>query len=157
VVDEAGNIFVTGYSGSLDIDFVTIAYSTDGVPLWTNRYNGPAKGKDQPCGLALTGDGGLVVAGASDGDYSGKVVYDYAVVKYSMPPSIVDFKKWSPLGFQLYSAAMPGRLYVTQFATNLTASPWFDLGTNTADANGLWGLTDFAATNAQRFYRIRTP
>ena len=74
-----------------------------------------------------------------------------------MPPSIVDFNKWSPSGFQLYSAAMPGRLYVTQFATNLTGSPWFDLGTNTADANGLWGLTDFAATNAQRFYRVRTP
>ena len=45
-VDGAGNVFVTGQSiGSanlLDYDYATIKYSGDGVPLWTNRYNGPA-------------------------------------------------------------------------------------------------------------------
>ena len=157
VVDEAGNVFVTGYSGAVDSDFVTIAYSAAGVPLWIYRYDGPAKGKDQPCGLALTSDGGLVVAGGSDGDYSGKVVQDYAIVKYSMPPSIVGFDHWSASGFHLASSAMPGRQYVTQFATNLLESSWFDLSTNTADLNGLWTVTDFAATNAQRFYRVRSP
>jgi uncharacterized delta-60 repeat protein len=156
-VDGAGNVFVTGYGGTLDVDFVTIAYSSSGVPLWTNRYNGPAAGRDQPCGLAVASNGELIVAGSSDGAYSGRVVYDYAVVKYSMPPSIVGFDKWSASRFQFSSAGMPGRLYVTEFATNLTGGAWFDLGTNMADLNGLWTVTDFAATNAQRFYRTRTP
>jgi hypothetical protein len=40
-VDSDGNIFVTGISsGTLGADCATVAYSTAGVPLWTNRYNG---------------------------------------------------------------------------------------------------------------------
>jgi hypothetical protein len=48
---------------------------------------------------------------------------------------------------------MPGLPYVTQFATNLTSSPWFNLCTNAADSAGLWSATDFTAS-AQRFYRV---
>jgi hypothetical protein len=41
--DSSGNVFVSGSSvetNFLNSDFVTIKYSTSGVPLWTNRYNG---------------------------------------------------------------------------------------------------------------------
>jgi len=45
-VDGSGNVFVTGDSASGSgfdtADYATIAYSNAGVPLWTNRYNGPA-------------------------------------------------------------------------------------------------------------------
>jgi autotransporter-associated beta strand protein len=47
----------------------------------------------------------------------------------------------------------PGHHYVIQWSTNLTAGNWFNLSTNTADANGLWSVLDPAATNAARFYR----
>jgi len=45
VVDENGNLIVTGYSFvgnfSSSYAYVTIKYSGAGVPLWTNRYKGP--------------------------------------------------------------------------------------------------------------------
>lgn len=54
-------------------------------------------------------------------------------------------------------AGIPNYQYLVQFATNLTDSPWFNLSTNTAGANGLWTVVDPSATNAQRFYRVSTP
>jgi len=41
-VDSAGNAYVTGFSEGIGTswDFVTIAYASVGVPLWTNYYNG---------------------------------------------------------------------------------------------------------------------
>jgi hypothetical protein len=42
-VDTSGNVFVSGYSfgrGS-GFDHATIKYSGAGVPLWTNRFDGP--------------------------------------------------------------------------------------------------------------------
>ena len=45
-VDRAGNVFVTGESTGVGsgYDIATLKYSNAGVPLWTNRYNGPANG-----------------------------------------------------------------------------------------------------------------
>src|SRR5690349_8809341 len=45
-VDRDGNVFVAGYSANsnnfpYNYDYVTVAYSSAGKPLWTNRYNGP--------------------------------------------------------------------------------------------------------------------
>src|SRR5690348_11239659 len=42
-VDGSGNMFVTGSSigAGGNYDYATIKYSGAGVPLWTNRYNGP--------------------------------------------------------------------------------------------------------------------
>ena len=44
-----------------------------GVPLWSNVYNGPADGHDQPqasSSLAIGPDGAVYVTGASDGNYT---------------------------------------------------------------------------------------
>src|ERR1035441_2714678 len=45
-----GSIVVTGYSyaPATDYDFVTLAYATDGTALWTNRYDSPEHGDDEP-------------------------------------------------------------------------------------------------------------
>jgi outer membrane protein assembly factor BamB len=157
-VDAGGNVFVTGYSPGAagSADFLTIAYSNGGVPLWTNRYDGPAGGSDKPSNwqcLAIDRSGSVIVVGSSDGDYSSFTTYDYAVVKYVSPPAIVGFAPSGSSGWRLSCSAMPGLPYVTQFATNLTSSPWFNLCTNAADSAGLWSATDFTAS-AQRFYRV---
>src|ERR1035437_2669668 len=157
-VDAGGNGLVTGYSPGAagSADFLTIAYSNGGVPLWTNRYDGPAGGSDKPSNwqcLAIDRSGSVIVVGSSDGDYSSFTTYDYAVVKYVSPPAIVGFAPSGSSGWRLSCSAMPGLPYVTQFATNLTSSPWFNLCTNAADSAGLWSATDFTAS-AQRFYRV---
>jgi len=50
-MDTSGTAYVTG-SSQLPIggngNYLTIAYSSGGVPLWTNRYRGPMGGPDQP-------------------------------------------------------------------------------------------------------------
>src|SRR5215468_12663439 len=45
-VDSSGNVFVTGSStfssgSTLRTGCGTVKYSNDGVPLWTNRFDGP--------------------------------------------------------------------------------------------------------------------
>src|SRR5882724_7553030 len=42
-VDIDGNVFITGSSIATNgLDYATVAYSSTGLPLWTNLYNGPA-------------------------------------------------------------------------------------------------------------------
>lgn len=65
--DGNGNVFVTGFSddGAFTEDFLTIGYSSSGVPLWTNRFGGPNSGVDQPTGIAVDGNGNVFVTGFS--------------------------------------------------------------------------------------------
>jgi predicted house-cleaning NTP pyrophosphatase (Maf/HAM1 superfamily) len=83
-VDGSGNVFVTGVSeqtaGSFVFDYATIKYSGEGVPLWTNRYNGPGNDDDQATAVAVDGSGNVFVTGYSTGSGSGQ---DYATIAYS--------------------------------------------------------------------------
>src|SRR5262245_41201287 len=73
--DSGGSFLVTGYSTSMgDIDYATIKYSSEGVPLWTNRYNGTASA------IAVDRSDTVFVTGRSPGT-SGN--FDYATIKYS--------------------------------------------------------------------------
>ena len=81
-VDGSNNVIVTGYSYSSgsSADWATIKYSSAGVPLWTNRYNGLRDGLDWATDVAVDGSNNVIVTGRSVGSGSG---YDYATVKYS--------------------------------------------------------------------------
>jgi hypothetical protein len=73
-VDSSGNVIVAGYSanGITGEDWIIIKYSSDGVPLWTNRYNGPSNDDDFANAVAVDGSGNVFVTGDSDGN-SGNV------------------------------------------------------------------------------------
>ena len=80
-VDGSNNVFVTGSSwNGTDNDYATIKYSGAGVPLWTNRYNGPGNGDDQAYAVARDASNNVVVTGFSTGS-SGDL--DYATIQYS--------------------------------------------------------------------------
>jgi uncharacterized delta-60 repeat protein len=68
-VDASGNVVVTGESpgNGTSYDYATIKYSAAGVPLWTNRYNGPVDGWDEPRSIAIDASGNVIVTGRSDG------------------------------------------------------------------------------------------
>src|SRR6266568_2026904 len=67
-VDGAGNVFVSGQSPATDAgDYVTVACSGAGVPLWTNFYGGPVNSTDVPTAIAADKGGNVIVTGYSTG------------------------------------------------------------------------------------------
>jgi uncharacterized delta-60 repeat protein len=82
VVDESGNVIVTGYSvGAITSeDFTTIMYNSSGTRLWNSKYNNPSVSDiDIATSLVLDNDGNICVTGYSIG---GNALEDIAVVKY---------------------------------------------------------------------------
>jgi hypothetical protein len=79
-VDRQGDVYVTGDSLTLSTwyDFATIKYSNSGVPLWTNRYNGPKSSIDWPLGATVDESGCLFVMGCS----SSQASIDIATIAY---------------------------------------------------------------------------
>jgi outer membrane protein assembly factor BamB len=68
-IDKDGNVIVGGYSLGIgtDDDFLTIKYTSDGVALWTNRFDGPEHGTDKIVTVATDGSGGVYASGDSGG------------------------------------------------------------------------------------------
>jgi hypothetical protein len=84
-VDASGNVFVTGEtsSQSLNPDYATVAYSSAGTPLWTNRYHGPVSGDNYARAIAADNSGNVFVTGYSAGSSFAPYNHDYATIKYS--------------------------------------------------------------------------
>ena len=81
-----GDVFVAGYSdgGSANYDFVTLKYSSAGIPLWTNRYNGTGNGEDSAKAITIDGNNSVLVTGGSLGSGT---TYDFLTIKYSFTGS----------------------------------------------------------------------
>lgn len=81
-VDRNGNVLVTGgsHGAGSGLDYATIKYSNAGVPLWTNRYNGPANGDDSAIAVAVDISGNVLVTGNS---LANPTNTDFVTIKYS--------------------------------------------------------------------------
>ncbi len=83
VVDEMGNVYVTGRSGNTPSTFecTTIKYSATGVERWIRKYHGPVDSNYTDTGwdIAYDGLGNLYVAAASRDSITGD---DIAIIKY---------------------------------------------------------------------------
>lgn len=120
VVDASGNVFVTGYSSSFPNHYTTVAYSPDGVAVWTNRYGtGSTFPQAQATALAVVESTNVVVTG-----YSTKIANTgYATIKYSgiVPVVRLDFQNlnnqmvlsWTNARFVLQSAPAPTGPFTT--------------------------------------------
>jgi hypothetical protein len=84
--DPYGDVYVTGENITTNEggDYLTIAYSPDGVPLWTNRFNGAGSQNDIPTAILLNGIGDVLVTGTSwDGQSN-----DLGTIEI-VPPSVL--------------------------------------------------------------------
>lgn len=79
VVDNMGNVFVTGRSISANYDYATVKYDSQGNELWLARYNGSANRGDQATSIAVDTDGNIYVTGRSDNKNRDR---DYTTLKY---------------------------------------------------------------------------
>ena len=97
-VDKSGNVFVTGKSWGVGtgFDFATVAYSSAGVPLWTNRFNGAGNDWDGATGIAVDTNGNVFVTGYSP--VLGGAPPHYATLAYS--------GSGMPLWTNIYSGAV---------------------------------------------------
>ena len=156
-VDGSGNVFVTGYSdsdGSYHYDYATIKYSGAGVALWTNRYNGPANGRDSPGALALGPDGSVYVTGYSDGDYTTGIDYDFATIKYISVPVLAIQRSATDVIVSWPSAFSD---FALQECTDLIATNWSGVGQTPADDGTNRSVTVPAFMMGDRFYRLLKP
>jgi len=165
-VNSNGTVFVTGYTGdSSSKDFVTIVYSEAGVPLSTNRYDGPANGNDVIPRYALVSvSDGVVVAGSSDISRGARTVSDFAVVKYLVPsissleagtgapPATITLLHSGDAQLAFYGTA--GSSYVLEHTFDLGSNSWTPVQTNTADGNGAVPFT-YLPFGPVNFWRIR--
>jgi hypothetical protein len=158
--DSSSNVFVTGSSANsgpfYSTDYVTIAYSGVGVPLWTNRYDGPGIGGDDTSrrGLAVGRDGAVYVTGSSDG---GNWVYDYTTIKYV----------WRPyLAIQPLTVALPAVNLTLSGPTNSSWSiqraltlggQWTNLGVSLIGTNGSAIFPDANPPAKGALYRATQP
>jgi hypothetical protein len=75
-VDDAGNVYVTGTSGT---GYATIKYNSAGQQLWVARYDSQ-NGSGEATALAIDTSGNIYVTGGSSGPDGST---DYATVKYN--------------------------------------------------------------------------
>jgi hypothetical protein len=153
-LDGSGNVYVTGRStgSGSGYDYATIKYSSAGVPLWTNIFNGAGNSTDVATALKVDSDGNVYVTGYSVGNGSG---YGYATIKYSGPPPLRFITTGDNFGyanqqFRLTLTGPAGSNAVISASTDL--QNWTPLTTNSL-GSGTLTFTDTLATNICHYYR----
>ncbi len=163
-VDDAGNVYVTGFSTSLlglATDYTTIKYDSNGNQLWVATYNGPASLFDEAHAIAVDDSGNVYVTGFSYGLLS-LSLSDYATIKYDPDGNEVWVKRYngSLLGDDAASDLIidsQGGIIVTGYSSALLGGKNFltirysssgtELGT--ASYNGPAGTEDVAHALAE--------
>jgi hypothetical protein len=155
-VDDSNNVIVTGRSvasqSSYICDYATIKYSSAGVPLWTNTYNGPGNGNDEAAAVAVDRSGNVIVTGYSTGSEGD---YDFATIKYiCVPAPVMTGLQLTNGTFQMRvdDVLQPGTL-VIEVSTNLSTTNWAPVFTNTTTTNLLFYTDPKASNYLRRFYR----
>ncbi len=79
-VDNFGNVYVTGGSGSSAGDYATIKYNSNGDSLWVRRFDGPGFGVDLATSLILDDSNNVYITGVCFPGNFGTVKYNTAGV-----------------------------------------------------------------------------
>jgi hypothetical protein len=161
-VDASDNVIVTGRSDASPTevhtsDYATIKYSSAGVPLWTNRYNGPADSDDWPNAMVVDRGGNVIVAGYSAGTHIVPYNYDYATVKYIClsEPVLTSLQLTNGSFHMRVDDVLQAGTLVIEACTNLSTSlaDWAPVFTNTTPTNVLFYTDPDAGSLRRRFYR----
>jgi hypothetical protein len=132
-----GELYLAG-AGSQDVtagrptDVLTVKFSHAGNEIWRQRYHGAGAGSDTAVAMKIGGDGGLFVAGVSNGSGTGT---DWAVIDY-----VQDAAKVSPATLSFANEVL-GKQSASQCVT-LTNTAEVDLIIKSIPVTGDFHLTN---------------
>ncbi|MCX7785102.1 MAG: SBBP repeat-containing protein, partial [candidate division WOR-3 bacterium] len=139
IVDNAGNVYVTGYSfySNTGYDYLTIKYNSMGQIQWSQRYNGPASSYDRAWAIALDNAGNVYVTGHSEGAGTN---WDYATIKCNSAGQVQWVKRYNgPDNYFDVASAIAvdgqGNVYVT--GTSWQYGTSYDYVTIKYNSNGV--------------------
>jgi uncharacterized delta-60 repeat protein len=136
ILDEEGNVYVTGFVSGDRVDMATIKYDTDGNLLWEALYRGPANGPNEAWRMALDRAGGVYVTGSSTGIDTDR---DIATIRYDRDGNEVWVKRYNgpgngpDVGFNIASDPQ-GNAYVVGWSQGIDTD--LDIVTIKYDASG---------------------
>jgi uncharacterized delta-60 repeat protein len=111
-LDGNGHVCVTG---SVQLQFGTVMYTTEGTEQWSAFYHGPALGADIPTDVAMDIQGNAYVTGYSFGGMATDV--DWATIKYNAQGETEWITRFDMQGGQDYPYKLclddSGHIYVT--------------------------------------------
>lgn len=136
-LDKGGNPSVTGSSvgSGSDYDYATVRYSSAGVPLWTNRYNGPGNTTDTAVAITTDASSNVVVTGYT----TTAGLHDWATIKYSASGTPLWTNQYNgPAGLNDEPTGVVvdtnGNVFVTGQAATATVSDFATIKYNAAGA-----------------------
>ncbi|MEY2545839.1 MAG: hypothetical protein QOG48_956 [Verrucomicrobiota bacterium] len=120
VVDQFGNVFVTGSSLGLGsgLDYLTVKYNSSGVFQWAVRFNGTGNREDIPYAMDVDPSGNIYVTGSSQSTNADR---DSVTIKYNANGGQVWTFTWIGSGGEDIARAlkidMSGNVYVAGSST----------------------------------------
>jgi hypothetical protein len=149
-VDSVNNSYVTGYSPGTNSgnDIVTIKYGLNGNQIWLQRYHGPGSGNDAGNAIAVDNNGNVYVTGYETTAAGGTEI---VTIKYSP----VSLQRRADGTVILQAQGTNGESFDIQASADLQS--WLDLGSATADTNGLMQFDDTNAPNYPARFYITSP
>lgn len=137
--DEAGNVYVTGYSitSGTYSDYATVKYNSAGVEQWAGRYSETGTNSDKAYAIAVDGSGNVFVTGRI---FSGSNSnWNYGTVKYNSAGTREWVSTYDGPGIYVdiaYAIAVDneGNVYVTGSSDELVTADYATVKYNTVGA-----------------------
>lgn len=155
IVDQSGNVYVTGPSGTgFYNDYNTVKYNKEGVLQWAVQYNGPGDLYDYPTAIKVDQAGNVYVTGESDGSDTRR---DYATIKYNSEGARQWVARYNAAGnlpdrAEAIEVDRFGNVYVTGTAFHTSSGTDAEITTIKYDAEG---KEQWVVRGPLTFYGIR--
>ncbi|MCF7923121.1 MAG: SBBP repeat-containing protein, partial [Candidatus Marinimicrobia bacterium] len=142
-LDSAGNVFIGGYSYSatVDADFMTLKFDSEGNLLWDRLFNGSAWSDDWITDIALDDSANVYVAGVTADDENND---DFGIIKYSADGTTVWITQFDGITGTDWANSIAvdaaGKTYVTGVSQHY--DDYIDYYTLKLDSAGeeIWGI-----------------